>query len=143
MRSINMKRIREWSYTLAAALVVIGASRVALCQANIGMVVSRGNFTVGGVSSTGTATLFNGDSIATDSTSTQVHLLSGVHLTLAPHSSGAVYSDHIALGQGTIFGEVGPQYRVETRGITLQPVSPGTEATVQIAENRVTVAIPK
>jgi hypothetical protein len=140
-----MKRNRTWSYTLATAISVLGTGSYvqAQAQAKLGMVVSRGTFTVGGVSSTGTATIFNGDSLSTDTASSQVHLLNGVNLTLAPHSTGAIYSDHVALDKGTIFGQVGSQYRVETRGVTLQPVAPGTEAEVQVAENRVTVAIPK
>jgi hypothetical protein len=144
-----MNRNRVWSYSLATAIGVLGLGSHSQAQSapqaatKIGMVVSRGTFTVGGVTSTGTATIFSGDSLSTDSASSQVHLVNGVNLTLAPHSSGAIYADHVALGKGTIFGQVGSQYRVETRGVTLQPVSPGTEAEVQVAENRVTVAIPK
>jgi hypothetical protein len=135
-----MRRSRIWFCLLTAVLSLTGL--LAKAQAQIGMVVSRGSFTIDGVRSTGTATLFNGDSLVTDAVASQVHLSGGVHLTLAPHSTGAIFSDHVALSSGTLSGQVGVRYRVVTQAVILQPVSPSTEAEVQIAENRVTVAIP-
>ena len=136
-----MKRNPAWFFMLTTLIGVGGMTSDA--RAQIGMVVSRGSFTIGGVMSTGTATIFNGDWLSTDAVASQVHLPSGVDLTLAPHSTGAIFSDHVALRNGTISGQVGAQYRVVTLGVILQPTKPGTEAQVQIAENRVTVAIPK
>jgi hypothetical protein len=136
-----MRRNPACFFLLTTLIGVVGMTSDA--RAQIGMVVSRGGFTVGGVTSTGTATIFNGDSLSTDGVASQVHLSSGVDLTLAPHSTGAIFADHVALRSGTISGQVGPQYRVVTQGVILQPTKPGTEAEVQIAENRVTVAIPK
>jgi hypothetical protein len=140
-----MKQNQACNLALVTAIGVLGVGipAQAQSQAKLGMVVSHGTFTVGGVSSSGTATIFDGDAVSTDGASSQVHLLNGVNLTLAPHSSGAIYSDHVTLNKGTVFGQVGSRYRVETRSVTMQPVGPGTEAEVQIAENRVTVAIPK
>jgi hypothetical protein len=140
-RSKIMKRNRK---LLCMLVAVIGTALITGdAQAQIGMVVSRGSFTIGGVKSTGTATIFNGDSLSTDGVSSQVHLSNGVDLTLAPHSTGAIFSDHVALHTGILSGQVGAQFRVVTQGVILQPVTPGTEAEVQVAENRVTVAIPK
>jgi hypothetical protein len=135
-----MKRNQAWFSMLVAVfgLVPIAAAG----EAQIGMVVSHGSFTIDGVKSSGTATVFNGDSLSTDAVASQVHLAGGVNLTLAPHSAGTIFSDHVALSQGTLSGQVGPQYRVVSKGITLRPVGPATQAEVQVAANRVTVAIP-
>lgn len=136
-----MKQNRAWFCMLTAVIGTLGI--IGDAQAQIGMVVSRGSFSIGGVPTSGTATIFNGDSLSTDTAASQVHLTGGADFVLAPHSSGAIFSDHVALQKGTLSGQVGPQYRVVTQGIILRPVAPGTEAEVQIAESRVTVAIPK
>jgi hypothetical protein len=126
-----------YAITVLELMAVAGKAR-----AQIGMVVSKGNFTVAGVRSAGTATIFDGDLVATSSVASQVHLSSGVDLMMSPNSSGSIFRDHINLVKGTIAGNVGAQYRVASAGVVLQPTSSATRAEVQVADNRVIVALP-
>jgi hypothetical protein len=135
-----MKQFTQWIVTATAAAWIAGGASHA--QAQIGMVASAGTFNIAGVKSAGTATVFQGDAVSTDAAASQVHLKNGIDLTMAPHSSGAIYADHINLTSGTVSGRVGDTYRVVATGLVVKPASAGTEAQVQIASNRVTVAIP-
>jgi hypothetical protein len=137
----NMFKLIRLILTTTAAASLAGAAYQA--NAQIGMIASAGDFTIAGVKSAGTATVFSGDSVSTESTATQIHLSSGINWTLAPHSTVAVYSDHLQLARGTVSGQSTAGFRVISEGMVLRPVKPGTEAEVQVAENRVTVAIPK
>jgi hypothetical protein len=136
-----MKESMRWIIAATGAAWMAGA--VCTAEAQIGMVASAGTFTIDGVKSTGTATIFNGDALSTDGVASQVHLSDGIDLTMAPHSTGAVFADHVNLVRGSISGQVGGRYRVTAPGLVVQPVKSGTEAEMQIADNRVTVAIPK
>jgi hypothetical protein len=125
------------------AITVLDLMAVAgKAQAQIGMVVSKGNFTIAGVRSAGTATIFDGDLVATGSVASEVHLSNGVDLMMSPNSSGSIFQDHVNLIKGTIAGKVGGQYRVASEGLVLQPTSSATRAEVQVADNRVIVALP-
>jgi hypothetical protein len=136
-----MKTLTRWIVTAAVSASIAG--NVSSAKAQIGMVASSGTFSVSGVKSTGTATVFQGDALSTDGVASKLHLASGVDLTMAPHSSGAIYSDHINLMSGGVSGQVGGNYRVMATGLVLKPSKSGTEAEVQVADNRITVAIPK
>jgi hypothetical protein len=127
--------------TATAAASLAGAAYDA--NAQIGMIASAGDFTIGDIKSAGTATVFSGDSVSTDSTATQIHLANGLNWVVAPHSTVSVYSDHLQLMRGSISGQAPAGFRVISDGVVLRPVKPGTEAEVQLAENHVTVAIPK
>jgi hypothetical protein len=135
-----MKHSRQSIFMGATAICFAGMTLGA--QAQIGMVASAGSFTIAGVKSAGTATVFNGDALATGTTASRVHLSNGVDLTMAPHSTGAIFADHISLTSGTVSAQVDGGFRVQTAGLIMQPREAGTQAQVQIADNRVTVAIP-
>jgi hypothetical protein len=126
-----------YGITLLDLMAVAGKA-----QAQIGMVVSKGNFTIAGVKTAGTATIFDGDLVATEAVASQVHLSNGVDLMMSPHTSGSIFHDHVNLVRGTIAGKVGDQYRVASEGLVLQPTSSATRAEVQVADNRVIVALP-
>jgi hypothetical protein len=136
-----MKQSRQWIRIAGAATWLAGMALSA--QAQIGMVASSGTFTIAGVRSNGTATVFDGDALATDGFASRVHLSNGTDLMMAPHSAGAIFSDHINLTTGTVSGQVNDKYRVVTSGLTVLPRDTGTEAQVQVANNHVAVAIPK
>jgi len=131
------------SWIAMVTVVVSMAGGAYQANAQIGMIASPGDFTIAGVKSVGTATIFNGDVLSTDSVASHVHLSTGIDVIMAPHSSGAIFADHINLTRGEISGQVGSRYRVITAGIALKPSGLDTEAQVQVAENRVTVGIPK
>jgi hypothetical protein len=136
-----MKHSTQWIRT-AGAITWLAALAVG-AQAQIGIAASAGTFTIAGVKSTGTATVFNGDALTTDGVASRVHLSNGTDLMMAPHSTGAIFSDHINLTAGTVSGQIDGRYRVVTTGLVILPRDAKTEAQVQVANNRVAVAIPK
>ena len=66
-----------------------------------GVAMSEGSILIDSSSVAGNATIFNGSTLETQSTSSQIHLNGGAQLRLASGSRGAVFSDHVDLQKGT------------------------------------------
>ena len=104
--------------------------------AAIGMAVTRGSFRVDNATVTGNATLVEGTTIETEQAGSSLQLLSGAHIALGAQSKGRVFGDHILLERGVGDLEKLTGYRVEARGLTIQPQSGAASARVALAGSR-------
>src|SRR5579863_378363 len=87
-----------------AVLVCAFLSSVGLVSAatpGIGIAMSEGNIIINSSASAGNATVFDGNTLETQSAGSQVRLNSGAQLRLASDSKGTVYSDHVDLQKGS------------------------------------------
>lgn len=87
----------------AVLVFTISSSVGFLCAAptGIGVAMSEGNIVIDSASTAGNATIFNGDTVETQSAGSQVRLKDGAQLRLASESMATVYSDHIDLKKGS------------------------------------------
>jgi len=67
----------------------------------IGVAMSEGSILINSSSAVGNATIFNGNTLETQTASSQVHLKGGAQLRLASDSRGTVFSDHVDLQKGS------------------------------------------
>jgi hypothetical protein len=87
-----------------AVLVCAFLSSVGLMSAatpGIGIAVSEGNILINSSASAGNATIFDGNTLETQTATSQVRLNGGAQLKLASDSRGTVYSDHVDLQKGS------------------------------------------
>jgi hypothetical protein len=87
-----------------AVLVSAFFSGVALMSAatpSIGIAMSQGNIFIDNSTTAGNATIFNGNTLETQSAGSQVRLNGGAQLRLASDSRGTVFSDHVNLQKGS------------------------------------------
>jgi hypothetical protein len=90
---VNRTLVQTW-----IALVLIADLSVGLAAAPvIGVITAGGAFQVDRSPLTGSATIFEGNRIETQTASSQIHLKNGARLGLAPASSGIVYADRMVL----------------------------------------------
>jgi hypothetical protein len=87
-------------------VVLVGAflSSVGLLSAatpGIGIAMSEGNIFINSSASAGNTTIFDGNTLETQSAASQVRLNGGAQLKLASDSRGTVYSDHVDLQKGS------------------------------------------
>jgi len=85
-------------------VIVCGLSSLGLLSAatsGIGVAMSQGNILINSSSAAGNATIFNGSTLETMSTASQVRLNDGARLRLASDSRGTVFSDHVDLQKGS------------------------------------------
>jgi len=104
--------------------------------AAIGMAVTRGSFRVDNATVTGNATLVEGTTIETEEAGSSLQLSSGTHISLGAQSKGRVFGDRILLERGVGDLEKLEAYRVEARGLTIQPQSRAASARVALAGSR-------
>jgi hypothetical protein len=85
-------------------VIVCGLSSLGLLSAatsGIGVAMSEGNILINSSSAAGNATIFDGNTLETQSASSQVRLNDGARLRLASDSRGTVFSDHVDLQKGS------------------------------------------
>lgn len=124
------------SLLLAGCLAVVQAAGPA-----IGVVVARGSFQIDQSSVWGNGTLFEGTTIETGQTASDLRLNCGARVSLAAGSRGTVYRDRLVLerGEGQLVNS--SAYRVDARSLHVLPA--GTEAAARVVlagANRVQVA---
>ena len=66
----------------------------------IGIAMSQGNVLINSASTAGNATIFDGNTLETQSATSRVRLTDGAELRLAADSRGTVFSDHVDLEKG-------------------------------------------
>jgi hypothetical protein len=97
----------------------------------IGLVVANGSFQLDHSSVRGTATLFDGNVIETNISSSQLRLHSGVSLRLAAESRARVYESRLVLEKG--IGQLeSTNYRIEAASLQVEADKPGATARVQL-----------
>ena len=106
----------------------------------IGMVVANGSFQVDHSTVWGSATLFDGNTIETNISSSQLQLNNGVRLRLAAETRARVYESRLVLERG--IGQLeSTKYRIEAASLQVEADKPGATARVQLSgPKRVVVA---
>ena len=107
----------------------------------VGVARSRGAFRINDASVPGTATLLDGASIETASTSSDVSLTNGGRLMLASASVARVHQDRLILDRGTAELNGSAAYRIETRDLRIQAADSAARIRVAVdGSERVQVA---
>jgi len=126
-----------------ALLGLLSLSAIGTCFAAspaIGLVVANGSFQLDHSSVRGSATLFDGNVIETNVSSSQLQLNNGVSLRLAAETRARVYETRLVLEKG--IGQLeSTKYRIEAASLQVEADKPGTTARVQLTgPKRVVVA---
>lgn len=111
----------------------------------IGVATARGGIKIDSASASGNGTLFEGTSVETGRTASDLNMSNGVRMHLGSGSKGVVYGDHIVLerGESQLSSPVAKaaEYRIEARSLRVHAEGPGSSGRVQlVASNRVQVA---
>jgi len=106
----------------------------------IGLVVANGSFQLDHSTVWASATLFDGNVIETNVSSSQLQLSKGVNLRLAAQTRARVYESRLVLEKG--IGQLAStNYRIEAATLRVEVDKPGATARVQLAgPERVVVA---
>jgi len=126
-------------FNLKTILVGAVASLELLSAATsgIGIAMSEGNILINSSSAAGNATIFNGNTLETQSAASQVRLNDGARLRLASDSRGTVFSDHVDLQKGsaniTGYAANASGLSVRADGKTSATVSMRDQGVVEIA----------
>jgi hypothetical protein len=99
----------------------------------IGTVVAKGAFRLDNATVTGNATLFEGATIETKSAESHLELSSGAKVLLGAESKARFYGDHMTLEKGDGQLEKASGFRLEARGLTIQPETGNASARVALA----------
>jgi len=94
----------------------------------IGVAQSRGAFFVNNASVPGTATIWDGTSVRTTTTSSDVSLKSGERFTLASGSAAQVFQDRVVLETGMAELQHVSAYRLETSNLRIGASDAGASA---------------
>lgn len=124
-------------------LTVIFGSAVTLAASPpvIGVAQSRGAFFVNNASVPGTATILDGTSVRTVSTSSDVRLNGGSHFTLGSTSAARIFQDRVVLESGTAELQPSTVYRLDTGSLRIGASDSGALVRVAIeSRNLVKVA---
>jgi len=111
----------------------------------IGVATARGGIRMDEASVNGNGTLFEGTTVETGRTASDLRLNNGMNVQLASGSKGVVYADRLVLqrGGGQLSSPAGKAaaYRMEARSLRVEPVGGGAMGVVQLtAANRVQVS---
>src|SRR5258706_7098847 len=87
----------------------------------IGTATAKGAFRVDQATVMGNATLFEGTVIETHAGLTSLVLPGRARVSLAPLSRGKLYGDRMILEKGEARLEQGAAFRLEARGLVIQP----------------------
>jgi uncharacterized protein YkvS len=133
-----MSRFARRAWLGLLSLCVVAACFAA--STAIGLVVANGSFQLDQSSVRGSATLFDGNVIETNVSSSQLQLNNGVSLRLAAETRARVYASRLVLEKG--IGQLeSTKYRIEAAGLQVEADRPGSMVRVQLTgPNRVVVA---
>lgn len=111
----------------------------------IGVATARGGIRMDEAAVSGNGTLFEGTTVETGRTASDLRLNNGMNVQLASGSKGVVFADRLVLqrGGGQLSSPAGkePAYRMEARSLRVEPVGGGSQGMVQLtASNRVQVS---
>jgi len=93
MQLFNLKTVMAFGFS---SLGLLSAA-----TSGIGVAMSEGNIVINSSTAAGNATIFDGSTLETMSTASQIRLNDGARLRLASDSRGTVFSDHVDLQKGT------------------------------------------
>ena len=133
---------------LQMGLAVVLAAQLSVGMAAspvIGVATARGGIKMDNTSVAGNGTLFEGTTVETGRTGSDLSLNNGVRMQLASGSKGTIYRDRIVLERGesqlSSPADARSDYRVEARSLRVLADGPNSAGRVQlVASNRVQVA---
>jgi hypothetical protein len=127
--------------SVIATALALNLTMLQAASPAIGTATAKGAFRMNDATVTGNATLLEGATIETNSVGSSMELSSGAKLTLGAESKGRIFGDHAVLerGQGQMDKTAG--FRLEARGLTIQPeTGNATGRVLLVANNKVEVA---
>lgn len=123
---INIRRL------LALVLVCGSLVFASASPPVIGVVRSVGAFRINQASVPGSATIFDGSSLQTGATSSNINLKTGQRLLLASGSAAEIHQDRLVLSKGTAELSSAAAYRIDTRSLHIGAADPTTSIRVMI-----------
>ena len=118
-----------------------GFGSAAAASPAIGTVVARGAFRIDNATVSGNATLFEGATVESGAAGSSVELASGARMTLGAASKGRIFGDRMVLERGASRLEKTEGFRIEARGLTIQPETGNSTGRIALAgSTRVQVA---
>ena len=118
MYRFDRKHILAFTFATSASV---------LCAATpaIGVAVSQGNMIVNSGETPGNATIFEGSTLQTETTASQVQMKDGARVQFASESRGKLFFDHVDLQEGSakVSG-----YPINANGLSIRPDKTGTAA---------------
>jgi hypothetical protein len=125
---VKLKTLQAVAAAMALMLAVAAAAAPV-----IGIVTAKGSFRVDNSAVAGNATLFEGSLVETGAADSVMDLHSGARIGLGSSSIARFFGDHVILEKGTGQLEKGENFRVEARGLTIQPETGKSTARVTLA----------
>jgi O-antigen ligase len=131
--SVKLKTVQSVVAALVSLNLSIAMAAPPPSGGAIGVAVTRGSLRVDDSTVSGNATLVEGTTVETQQDASSLQLTSGPHIALQAQSKGRVFGDHLQLerGVGELDRLIG--YRVEARGLTIQPQTGSARARVALA----------
>ena len=123
---LNVRRL------LALVLVCGSLVFVSASPPVIGVAQSVGAFRINQASVPGSATLFDGSSLQTGATSSNINLKTGQRLLLASGSAAEIHQDRLVLSKGAAVLSSAAAYRIDTRSLQVGAADPTTSIRVMI-----------
>jgi hypothetical protein len=125
----------------ALALLTVALSAAVAANTAIGMAVANGSFQVDHSQVWGSSSLFEGSTVETSRTASQIRLSGTVDARLAAESRVTVYRDRMVLDQGFTQIQAAPRYEVRASMLAISTEAPGSVARIKLnGEHKVTVA---
>jgi len=134
-------RGQAWLAVAMALYLSVGGVLLDAAAPVIGTAAANGSFRVDSMTVKGNATLFEGVTIETGAVTSAMQLASGARMTLGAGSKGRIFGDHLVLERGQGQMDKLSSFRVEARGLTIQPETGNASGRVELSgANRVQVA---
>jgi hypothetical protein len=131
-------RLESLQASLAVMLAIhlgMGPGFAAAASPAIGTVVTKGAFRLNNATLSNNATLFEGATIETGAAASQLELSSGTRMELGSESKGRFFGDHLVLERGQSRIDKADGFRVEARGLTIQPDTGASTGRIVLAGN--------
>lgn len=124
------------------SLIVVGSLTILqTASPAIGVVTGKGSFRLDSATVSGNGTLFEGTTVETGATASDLALQGGIQIGLGSESRGKVYHNRLVLEKGEGWLENAANYRVEAGSLCVLPAEPSSKARVMLnGGNRIQVA---
>lgn len=123
---------------LRIALVFFALAVLSVCWAAspaIGVAITQGSLRVDEARVIGNGTLFEGTTVETGESSSQLRLTNGVEMRLASSSRGRVFRDRLILERGASQLEGGDRFVIEAKGLQILAEGPDAAGRVAVTDD--------
>jgi len=125
----------------AALIMTIFETGAWAATSAIGLAVANGSFQVDRARVWGSSSVFEGSTVETDQTSSQIRMTGGAEVRLAADSRATVFQRKMVLEQGFTQIQTGPGYTVEARSLAIAAEAHDAVARIKLEGlHKVTVA---